>query len=93
MVSDDDDGKFEAYIRLVEAGCVAFVRITRFIYVVQGWDSKQRAGTMHWFHMETRDKVECLCPAGESPQFCMHARYYQEFCEEKFLVEDHHWAA
>ncbi|KAK7053238.1 hypothetical protein VNI00_003863 [Paramarasmius palmivorus] len=47
------DADFESYIRLVESRCVGFIRISQAVYVVQGWNVKERMAT---FYMEFRDE-------------------------------------
>ncbi|KAK7016722.1 hypothetical protein VNI00_018856 [Paramarasmius palmivorus] len=85
-----EDADFEAFIRMVESGCIGFKRIGRFLFVVQGWNQRKREAEDRWYHMECRDvgdttKIECMCPEAKAQRgLCMHQEYFLEFRDTHF---------
>ncbi|KAK7020274.1 hypothetical protein VNI00_017766 [Paramarasmius palmivorus] len=88
------DRDFESYIRLVESRCVGFIRISQAVYVVQGWNVKERMATDHWYHMQvqhTGDDISlaCMCPQGGfADKPCVHTQFYMEFRDERFREDE-----
>ncbi|KAK7047672.1 hypothetical protein VNI00_006440 [Paramarasmius palmivorus] len=90
----DVDEDFESYIRLVESRCVGFIRISQAVYVVQGWNVKERMAAETWYHMQVQHigddiSLACMCPQGGfSDKPCIHMQYYTEFRDERFREEE-----
>ncbi|KAK7028890.1 hypothetical protein VNI00_014814 [Paramarasmius palmivorus] len=83
----DADDTYQWFISLVAEGYVGFVRISRTLYMVQGFDLNRKEGTDAWYHFQARPRgtdvqLTCLCPRGN--QHCLHKRFYKEFQESRF---------
>ncbi|KAK7020287.1 hypothetical protein VNI00_017739 [Paramarasmius palmivorus] len=96
VASEDADASFEDYVLLVESGSLKFIRIARYIYVVQGWNARQREPTKHFYHLESRNvgsklELTCLCPDGDKNELCVHRLFYVEFRDERFRRDEDLW--
>ncbi|KAK7038866.1 hypothetical protein VNI00_010496 [Paramarasmius palmivorus] len=84
---------FDDFVQLVEEQYITFVQVTTFLYVVQGFDCGLRIGTPAYYHLEARlngerdVRLSCLCPEGKTRD-CFHKRFYREFREERFQMNE-----
>ncbi|KAK7053192.1 hypothetical protein VNI00_003811 [Paramarasmius palmivorus] len=89
----DDEDAYNEFVHLVDEQYITFVQVTTFLYVVQGFDSENRSGTGSFYHLEARKNGEtavqlsCLCPDGKKGG-CIHKRYYQDFRDLRFRMNE-----
>ncbi|KAL0057671.1 hypothetical protein AAF712_015684 [Marasmius tenuissimus] len=84
----DDDG-LGVYMELFQEGTVGFIPVGTYLFVVQGWDKKNREPTNKWYHFEAKrvgDDVQivCFCPQAKEKEACVHRETYLEFRDEEF---------
>ncbi|KAK7019195.1 hypothetical protein VNI00_018153 [Paramarasmius palmivorus] len=87
---------FATYVEMVDSGCAKFIRISRYVYIVQGWNLQDLEPTKHFYHMEARNVgnklwLTCLCPDGEKEKSCVHQLFYLEFRDERFRRDEDLW--
>ncbi|KAK7014728.1 hypothetical protein VNI00_019316 [Paramarasmius palmivorus] len=89
----DEGDAYEEYVHLVEEQYLAFVQVTMFHYVVQGFDVSKRCGTNSFYHLEARKsgeeavRLSCLCPEGKKSD-CVHKQYYRNFRDARFRMNE-----
>ncbi|KAG6806741.1 hypothetical protein H0H92_010173, partial [Tricholoma furcatifolium] len=87
--SKDADGYGE-FVEAALSACLGIYRLTRSVYIVQGWDAKTSTATRRWYHLQGqqighRTVYMCLCPNDEPD--CVHAKFLAQFAQEEFPEE------
>ncbi|KAK7017032.1 hypothetical protein VNI00_018759 [Paramarasmius palmivorus] len=89
----DEEEAYDDFVQLVDEQYIAFVQVTTFLYVVQGFDSERRCGTALFYHLEARKsgeidvRLSCLCPEGKKGD-CFHKKFYRDFRESRFRMNE-----
>ncbi|KAK7041684.1 hypothetical protein VNI00_008973 [Paramarasmius palmivorus] len=90
---DNSEDAYQEFLDLIEDECIAFVHVATRVYVVEGFDEQRREGTGVFYHFEARQRgdgldLNCQCHSGKTD--CFHRRFYREYREERFSLQEAH---